>query len=165
MLIDASYFAAGPRQIRNATLGKGTTEERAVIEQYIADYQREFLCRAVGGRAGDAVQSYLHDLDTDAYAARDEEIEEVCAKLRKPFADYVLFHVLRDSGQTATITGVVRLKSANTYVEPITRQVTAWNRMSNALNLFAEWVDGGECPLPGVEIDKHLLEPINRFNL
>ncbi len=48
MLIDVSYFTAGPRQIYNATFGKGgTPKENAVIEQYIAEYQEEFLCRVL----------------------------------------------------------------------------------------------------------------------
>mgnify|MGYP004500939209 CR=1 FL=1 len=165
MLIDVSYFTAGPRQILNATLGKGTTKENAVIEQYISEYQEEFLCRALGVKVGAAVQSYLDDFDNNPDAVESEDFEAIITKLRKPFADYVFFYILRDAGQSATITGVVRLKVANTYVEPIVRQVTTWNRMANALNLFDEWVDGGECPVPGVEIEQYLLEPINRFNL
>ncbi len=165
MLIDVSYFTAGPRQILNATLGKGTSKENAVIEQYITEYQEEFLCRALGEKAGEAVQSYLRELDDNPEADTDKDMEGICAKLRKPFADYVFFHVLRDAGQTSTITGLVKLKAANTYVEPIVRQVTTWNRMANSLNLFAEWVDNGECPVSGIVIDEYLLMPINRFNL
>ena len=165
MLIDVSYFTAGPRQILNATIGKGTPKESAVIEQYIAEYQEEFLCRVLGDEVGQVVQKYLDDLDSDPEADTDKNMEAICAKLRKPFADYVFFYILRDSGQTASITGLVKLKVANTYVEPIVRQVSTWNRMANNLNLFAEWVDGGECPVPGIVIDKYLLESINRFNL
>lgn len=165
MLIDVSYFTAGPRQIFNVTLGKGTSKENAVIEQYITEYQEEFLCRVLGAKVGEAVQSYLCDLDNDPEAETDKDMDGICAKLRKPFADYVLFYVLRDAGQTATITGLVKLKVANTYVEPIVRQVTTWNRMANSLNLFAEWVDNGECPVSGIVIDNYLLKPINRFNL
>lgn len=165
MLIDVSYFTAGPRQILNATLGKGTTRENAVIEQYIAEYQEEFLCRVLGDKVGAAMQSYLCELDNKPEADNDKDMDALCAKLRKPFADYVFFYILRDSGQQASITGVVKLKSANSYVEPIVRQVSTWNRMANKLNLFAEWVDGGECPVSGIVIDKYLLESINRFNL
>ena len=63
MLIDASYFTAGPRQIYNATLGSGTTKENAVIEQYITEYQEDFLWRVLGQKAGESVQEYLHNLD------------------------------------------------------------------------------------------------------
>lgn len=165
MLIDVSYFTAGPRQILNATLGKGTSKENAVIEQYIAEYQEEFLCRVLGQNVGEAMQSYLDKLDDDPEVETDSDFEAVCAKLRKPYADYVFFNILRDSGQTSTITGLVRLKVANQYVEPIIRQVTTWNRMANSLNLFAEWVDNGESPVSGIEIDPYMLESINRFNL
>lgn len=165
MLIDASYFTAGPRQILNATLGSGTTTANAAIEQYIAEYQEEFLCRVLGDEVGQSVQEYLDNLDDKYGTEVIDEMELLCGKLRKPFADYVFFHILRDSGQTATITGLVRLKAANQYVEPIVRQVTTWNRMVNNLNLFAEWVDNGECPISGIDIDEYLLQPINRFNL
>lgn len=165
MLIDVSYFTAGPRQILNATLGKGTPKENAVIEQYITEYQGSFLCRVLGDEVGQSVQKYLDDLDCDPEADTDKDMEALCAKLRKPFADYVFFYILGDSGQTATITGLVRLKVANQYVEPIVRQVSTWNRMSNSLNIFAEWVDNGECPISGIAIDEYLLQPINRFNL
>lgn len=165
MLVDLSHFTAGPRQILNATLGKGTTKENAVIEQYIAEYQEEFLCRVLGDKVGESVQSYLHELENTPEAEENKDMEAICRKLRKPFADYVFFYILRDAGQSATITGLVKLKGANTYVEPIVRQVNTWNRMANSLNLFAEWVDGGECPVPGIVIDRYLLEPINRFNL
>lgn len=165
MLIDVSYFTAGPRQILNATLGKGTTRENAVIEQYIAQCQEEFLCRAVGDEAAETLQAYLESLDSDPEADIVPSLETVCKKLRKAFADFVFFRILGDAGQPATVTGVVRLKCANEYVEPIVRQVGAWNRMSNQMNLFAEWVDNGECPLQGVAVEDYLLEPINRFNL
>lgn len=165
MLIDVSYFTAGPRQIYNATFGKGTPKENSVIEQYIAEYQEEFLCRVLGDEVGTALQKYLDDLDCDPESEIDKDMDALCAKLRKPFADYVFFYILRDAGQTSTITGLVKLKGANQYVEPIVRQVSTWNRMANSLNLFAEWVDNGECPVPGISIDEYLLEPINRFNL
>ena len=161
MLIDVSYFTAGPRQILNSALGNGTSKEDCVIGQYIESYQSEFLLRALGKKVGTDVLRYLDD----GWAKDADDMELLCSKLRIPFADYVLFHVLRDAGQTATITGLVKLKVANSYVEPIMRQVSTWNRMANQLNLFAEWVDGGECPLQGIVIDKYLLESINRFNL
>lgn len=165
MLIDVSYFTAGPRQILNATLGKGTSKENAVIEQYISEYQEEFLCRALGEDVGLSMQKYLYNLDNYYEADPDEDMEAVCARLRKPFADYVFFNILRDSGQTASVAGLVKLKSSNTYVEPIVRQVSTWNRMVSNLRLFAEWVGNGESPIFGIVIDECLLETINRFNL
>ena len=122
MLIDVSYFTAGPRQIYNATFGKGTPKENAVIEQYIAEYREEFLCRVLGDEVGTALQKYLDDLDCDPESEIDKDMDALCAKLRKPFADYVFFYILRDAGQTSTITGLVKLKGANQYVEPIVRQ-------------------------------------------
>ena len=69
------------------------------------------------------------------------------AKLRKPFADYVFFYILRDAGRDIHHYGVGKTQGgANQYVEPIVRQVSTWNRMANSLNLFAEWVDNGSAP-------------------
>lgn len=164
MLIDTSYFTAGPRKVFNATLGKGTTMEDALIGQYVSEYQADFLESALGVASG-AVSDYLETRDADPSAPTDPDIESVCSKLRRPFADYVYYHLLGDSGQTLTVTGLVKMKGANAYVEPIVKQVEAWNRMVNRLNVFAEWVDSGECPLAGVSIDEWLLQPINRFNL
>ncbi|MCF0219327.1 MAG: hypothetical protein HUK14_06055 [Muribaculaceae bacterium] len=165
MLIDVSYFTAGPRQILNATLGKGTTKENALIEQYILEYQEEFLHHVLGNDVGETMQAYLVKLDEDPEAEKDPSLEAVCSKIRKAFADYVFFYILRDAGQSATITGLVKLKSANAFVEPIVRQVNSWNRMADRLNAFIEWVDTGECPVDGIVIDEDLLQPINRFNL
>lgn len=165
MLIDVSYFINGPRRILNSTLGKGTPMENAVIEQYIADYQDEFLSRVLGDKVGEVMLSYLDERGDGWESKIDKDLESVCDKLRKPFADYVFYHILRDSSQTMTVTGLVKLKNANTYVEPIVRQVTTWNRMANRLNVFSEWVDSGECPIEGIVIDEYMLEPINRFNL
>lgn len=165
MLIDVSYFTAGPRQILNATLGKGTTKENAVIEQYIAESQWEFLRGAVGEEAAAELLTHLEGRPADSGATDGAAIEAVCARLREPFADFVFFRVLRDSGQTATITGLVRLKGANQYVEPVVRQVTAWNRMAEGMSRFVAWARSGRCPIANTQTDPYLLEHINRFNL
>ena len=85
-------------------------------------------------------------------------------QLKEPFADYVLFNILRDASSQATITGNVRLKCANEYVSPIKAQVIAWNRMVDANIKFILWAREGNCPIP-LETQTNMLNRINQFNL
>ena len=72
--------------------------------------------------------------------------------------------ILRDMNETTTITGVVRLKNANTYVSPIHRQVSVWNTMVDRNRAFVEWASSDECPFK-IRISKNMLSYINSMNL
>lgn len=169
MLIDCSYFTEGPRHILNSTLGTlpdpNAVEANAGIEAYIAEYQEEFLRLALGSSLGNKVHNYLVCLDEDASCKHTENFDVVCEKLKESFADYVFFHIMRDSNTQQTMTGLVRLKCANDYVAPIRRQVTVWNGMVKKNIRFIEWVGTSECPIEGIEMDKEVLTNINHFNL
>lgn len=169
MLIDCSYFAAGPRHIQNASLGNNalSPDGRAVnaaIEAYIAEYQEEFLVNALGERLGNKVNAYLICVDEGDNVA-NEKYDAVCDKLKDAFADYVFFHIMRDSNSQQTMTGLVRLKSANEYVAPITRQVNIWNDMVKKNKRFAQWCNSEECPLADISMSIELVTAINRLNL
>lgn len=154
MLIDSSYFTSGPRQIQNATLGGITPNIREVakaIDGYISFYQSEFLTKMLGDRFGSEIQLYLAEQDSttseddliEEYSG-NEEYDEICERLKESFADYVFYQILRDSSTTATITGLVVLKSANRPVSPLLRQISVWNDMVNKNRAFKRWL-----------IDKH----------
>ena len=81
------------------------------------------------------------------------------------FVIYVFFKILRDSSSQATMTGLVRLKSANNYVAPIKRQVSTWNEMVEAIADFRDWCESGECPFPDIETSDNFKNKINSFNL
>lgn len=177
MLIDVSFFTSGPRHIQNASsAGMPSPESMAVnesIEGYIEAFQEEFLHSAVGKDLAVALADYLR-LVEDEETGNDSEGKSkdmglsgfgiVCRKLQEPFADYVFYHILRDSNTQATMTGLVRLKCANEYMAPMERQVDVWNSMVNKNRRFVEWAMTDECPYK-VEIEKNLLTPINVLNL
>lgn len=110
MLIDVSFFTSGPRHIQNASsAGMPSPESMAVnesIEGYIEAFQGEFLYSAVGKDLAVALVDYLR-LVEDEETGNDSEGKSkdmslsgfgiVCRKLQEPFADYVFYHILRDS--------------------------------------------------------------------
>lgn len=169
MLIDCSYFTTGPRHIQNASLGNNALSPdgraaNAAIEAYIAEYQEPFLIDALGERLGNKVNAYLVCVDEGDKVA-NEKYDVVCERLKDAFADYVFFHIMRDSNTQQTMTGLVRLKCANEYVAPIARQVNIWNGMVNKNKRFAEWCASEDCPLGGISMSDELVTAINRFNL
>lgn len=182
MLIDVSYFLAGPRHIANATLAELPSPESIAVNDtimaYIKEFQPLFLSSVLGSKLSQEVTDYLNLLEQEVAATEvsgNEEIdvaavgeeskyESLCKLLREPFANYVFFHILRDANTQATIKGLVRLKCDNTYVTPIQRQVSTWNDMVKKNREFARWASSKECPFT-VNIDSNLLTPINTFNL
>jgi hypothetical protein len=96
----------------------------------------------------------------------DVDMETLCSRLRESFADYVYYKILADGSEQATVTGLVRLKSANTQVgSPINRQVTVWNMMVERNRRFAEWASSGRCPYVGIKTSSKMLTKINNMNL
>lgn len=171
MLIDCSYFTSGSRHILNASIGTKDTmpnhnaiEVNKAIEAYIAELQERFLTLMLGKVNGKMVNAYLAGLDEDADIEHNNAMDAVCGQLREAFADYVFFHIIRDANTQSTITGLVRLKSANDYVAPIRRQVTVWNDMVDKNRMFVEWCHA-ECTLPDISISSSMLTKINTLNL
>lgn len=92
-------------------------------------------------------------------------MEAVAEKLCEPFADYVFFQILRENADQATITGLVRLKSANEHVSPLRRQVTVWNSMVEKNRRFAAWARSSACPVAGITVSEQMLTKINTLNI
>lgn len=170
MLIDASYFSHGARQIRNSTLGtfpipnQGVSEVSEVVEAYIDENQERFLTSMLGRTLGNKVHTYLVAKVEDEMP-KVEHYDILCGMLRESFADYVFYHYLRDVNEEVMLTGVVRLKTVNTYVHPIRKQVDAWNRMVERNRAFRDWAKSCDCPLPGIEVADEMITKINVFNL
>ena len=170
MLIDCSYFTKGSRHILNATMGNADTlhnpnaeEVNNAILAYIEELQSEFLIDMLGSALANKVHTYLVCQEEDENPLHVEAIDAVCERLREPFADYVFFHILRDSNTQATMTGLVKLKTANTIVAPIGRQVSVWNSMVRKNRLFEEW--SKESTLKGITVSAEMTTPINTLNL
>jgi hypothetical protein len=168
MLIDVSYFTAGPRHILNASLGTmpnpNAEEVNAAIEDYIAYYQEQYLCEMLGESLGNKVNAYLVCQD-EGDTISNEHIETLCAQLRQSFADYVYYQIIGTSNEQATMTGLVMLKSANTYSAPINRQVGVWNAMVERNRRFAQWCNSSECSFPNIRTSSNMLTKINNLNL
>lgn len=172
MLIDCSYFSKGARHILNCNMPSSSSmpnpnseEVCSVVQSYIDENQEMYLRRVLGNMLGWRIHAYLVCLEEDETTKRNAKFDAVCDQLREPFADYVFYHILRDSNEQSTITGIVQLKGSNTYVAPIRRQVTAWNRMVMRHRSFAEWVKSPECMLDGISIHAEMLSKINTLNL
>ena len=177
-LIDCSYFYTGPLAIENAK-AHGDMDNNAYAVQeaitgYIEHYQDEFLRNMVGDALAETVVKHL--ADTEAYEQAlanaedgevvepyvDEDAEELCEKLRQSFAHYVYFKMVGDVNQTMTITGLVRLKSANDNQPPRQRMVSVWNHMVELNKKFVKWAETSS-----YEVYYHvsMVTPINQFNL
>lgn len=176
MLIDVTSFTSGPRQIENAVKSQQNANHIAVaqaIDGYIAHYQPVFLRSVVGDKWCSLFDAYSkvdhvqanEDEDETPAEPTDEDITiaSLIDLLKEPFANFVFFHMLRDMNTQVTITGVVNLKCANSYVSPIDRGVRVWNEMVDQLKAFTKTVY--ELKVLDVATDEDMLTYINQFNL
>lgn len=164
-LIDCSYFYVGPLQIMNARpiddLDNNAIAVQETITGYIERYQGEFLLKMVGKELSADVTAYLAERGNDEQHT-DEAMEELCEKLRPSFAHYVYFKLVGDVNQTMTITGLMKLKSANDSQIPRQRMVKVWNDMVELNKQFVAWAEESDYD---VFYYVEMVTPINQFNL
>lgn len=164
-LIDCSYFYVGPLQIMNARpiddLDNNAADVQATIIGYIERYQDEFLLKMVGKDVAHAVTLYLARREEDENYT-DKRAEELCEQLRPSFAHYVYFKLVGDVNQTMTITGLMKLKSANDNQPPRQRMVKVWNDMVQLNKQFIEWAETSDYD---VYYYVEMITPINQYNL
>lgn len=159
-LIDCSYFYAGPLAIENAAPTSDLDNNAFAVQEhitgYIEHYQGEFLRDMLGDVLADAVTAHLDANDGDL------AMRGLCDKLRISFAHYVYFKMVGDTNQTMTITGLVRLKSANDYQPPRQRMVKVWNDMVKLNKQFIKWAETSDFE---VYYQVNMVTPINQFNI
>ncbi len=164
-LIDCSYFYVGPLQIMNARpiddIDNNAIAVQETITGYIERYQGEFLLKMVGKELSADVNAYLKERGKDENYT-DEAMEELCEKLRPSFAHYVYFKLVGDVNQTMTITGLMKLKSANDNQAPRQRMVKVWNDMVELNKQFVAWAEESDYD---VFYYVDMVTPINQFNL
>lgn len=164
-LIDCSYFYVGPLQIENASpiddLDNNAIAVQEAITGYIERYQGEFLLKMVGKDVAHAVTLYLAKREEDEEYT-DEAMEELCQQLRPSFAHYVYFKLVGDVNQHMTITGLMKMKSANENQPPRQRMVKVWNDMVNLNKQFVEWAETSDYD---VFYHVEMITPINQYNL
>ena len=164
-LIDCSYFYVGPLQIMNARpiddLDNNAAAVQETIVAYIERYQGEFLLQMVGKNVAHAVTEYLAQREKDETYS-DDKAEELCKQLRPSFAHYVYFKLVGDVNQNMTITGLMKIKSANDNQPPRQRMVKMWNDMVQLNKQFIEWAETSDYD---VYYYVEMITPINHYNL
>ena len=164
-LIDCSYFYVGPLQIENARHTDDLDNNAAAVQEaitgYIERYQSEFLLKMVGKDLAADVTAYLVNRGKDENYT-DKRAETLCEQLRPSFAHYVYFKLVGDVNQQMTITGLMKMKSANENQPPRQRMVKVWNDMVNLNKQFVEWAETSDYD---VFYHVEMITPINQFNL
>lgn len=164
-LIDRSYFYVGPLQIENARpiddLDNNAIAVQEAITGYIERYQSDFLLKMTGKYLAAEVTAYLAARGEDEDYT-DEAMETLCQQLRPSFAHYVYFKLVGDVNQNMTITGLMKLKSANENQPPRQRMVKVWNDMVELNKQFVAWAEMSDYD---VYYDVEMITPINQFNL
>lgn len=158
-LIDCSYYYVGTLQIENARplddLDNNAHAVQELIDAYIGRYQPDFLRKMLGDALKAQVEAYL-----DAGTIGD--MEELCERLRLPFAHYVYYKLAGDVNQNLTATGLVVFKSANTHQSPRQRMVKVWNEMVELNREFVKWAESSDYD---VYYYDEMIIPINEFNI
>lgn len=164
-LIDCSYFYAGPLQIENAKptddLANNAYAVQEAIDGYVVMYQGEFLRKMVGESLADMVEGYLAAKTADPQH-EDPVAEELCSRLRLPFAHYVYFKMAGDFNQQMTVTGLMLMKSSNNAQPPRQRMVRVWNDMVSLNRRFIDWAAGSDYD---VYYHTEMITTINQYNL
>lgn len=159
-LIDCKYFYVGPLQVQNARpiddLDANAQAVQESITAYIERYQGEYLESMLGERLAAQVLSYLSSEEEDA------DMKGLCKKLRLSFAHYVYYKLVGDVNQTMTITGLMKLKSANENQPIRQRMVKVWNEMVDLHKKFVKWAETSSF---NVFYREDMVTYINQFNL
>lgn len=164
-LIDCSYYYTGPLQIQNAQavddLDNNAMAVQDAIKAYIARYQSDYLDKIVGEQVAEAISEHLRRGEEDAGYC-NERMEVLCSRLRLPFAHYVYYKMVGDVNQTMTVTGLMKLKSANENQPVRNRMVKVWNDMVDLHKKFLKWADTSSFE---VFYQSEMVTYINQFNL
>ena len=101
------------------------------IDGFIKEYSPVFLTKVYGKELADKI------IGTEMDSA-DDQLRKKFESVAEPLADFVMFHILRNTSQRATIDGTVVIKSANTRVSPAVMQANIWNSMVDKLRDFCK---------------------------
>ena len=159
-LIDCKYFYVGPLQVQNARpiddLDANAQAVQESITAYIERYQSEYLEKMLGEELAQQVLSYFDGESEDA------AMESLCEKLRLSFAYYIYYKLVGDVNQTTTITGLMKLKSANEN-QPIRNRMTrVWNEMVDLHKKFLKWAEASSF---NVFYREEMVTYINQYNI
>lgn len=171
-LIDVTYFERGILAIPNTS----AVHVSEAVQDAINLFENELLENVFGYELAALLTSLTPEprfdeiLNGCTFTYNDKKYKMVGLKsIYSPISYYVMYNYLNDNKSLLTGIGEVLMSSENsTKINPVSRMVKCWNRMSDEVNvivkylkensdIFPEWIDN--------DVDYNLLHQTNEFGL
>lgn len=147
LMVDGAMALATPSPTNGAIAGR--------IESFIELYEPEYLCKLLGE---ELYNDFLVNGETDKWEDfKHKLVAENNVTKVSPIANYVYFHLVRNSQSMATINGVKKDGESN-LVNPQSKMITAWNDMVYMNRRIYSWLCRN---FRNVQTEQELLETIN----
>lgn len=163
-VIDYTYFEEGALRIEGVNNGMTYASQATgdSISAYIAEYERDYLCKVLGDDLAGSIIDY-----TEAGKEDSDEMNALRDYLRNfggiekhsPIANYVFFHFMRIASHNATALGVTMNNTDNRNISSDWLCCRAWNemvKMNRKLRAFLRKNFSGR-----YQFDCDMLETIN----
>lgn len=163
MMIDYTFFQDGLLMVDGAlALATPSPTNEAItgrIKSFIEWYEPEYLRKLLGEKL---YNDFLVNGESEQWEEFKKRIvvENSVVKY-SPIANYVYFHLVRNSQSTATINGVKKDGESN-LVNPTAKLVSAWNDMVYKTRDLYTWLCKN---FHNVPTEQELLELINPLNV
>lgn len=146
-----------------STMTVGKTKAARIVggERTLERLHLSGAIECAGKGVASVVTDYLSKCEADD-GYTDEKAEELCSHLRMSFAHYVYFKLAGDVNQNMTVTGLVKIKSANENQPPRQRMVKVWNDMVQLNKRFVEWAELSDYD---VYYNVEMITQINQYNI
>ena len=167
MMIDYTFFQDGLLRVDGAmALATPSPTNEALtgfISSFISKYEPEYLRKLLGDELYN--DFLVHENEGD-HGACWEELKSLLVSdygefKTSPIANYVYFHLLRNTHSTATLNGV-KADGETNLISPQRKMVYAWNDMVDSNRRIYVWAARR---FKNIRIDQEMLEPINEFNI
>lgn len=159
MIIDYTFFQDGLLKVEGVTAlaAPSPTNEAnvGVISSFIEKYEPEYLCKLLGE---ELYKDFLDNPEKDEWVSLNDML--VIGERISPIANYVYFHLLRNSQSSVSLNGVKA--DGENLVSPQRKMVSAWNDMVRMNRRLYTWLGKN---VRNVQTDEELLETINEFNV
>ena len=159
MIIDYTFFQDGLLMVDGAlALATPSPTNEAIagrIDSFIEIYEPEYLCKLLGE---ELYNDFLANGEADKWVEfKNKLVTEYKVTKVSPIANYVYFHLVRNSQSMATINGVKKDGEEN-LVNPQSKMISAWNDMVYKNRSIYSWLCRN---FRNVQTEQELLETIN----
>ena len=159
MIIDYTFFQDGLLMVDGAlALATPSPTNEAIagrIDSFIEIYEPEYLCKLLGE---ELYNDFLANEESDKWVEfKNKLVTEYKVTKVSPIANYVYFHLVRNSQSMATINGVKKDGEEN-LVNPQSKMISAWNDMVYKNRSLYSWLCSN---FRNVQTEQELLETIN----